>query len=153
MIAYLRDFAMTYHLLGESFETFVPWSKVDTLVHETKNRILQEHQSRLLPGLPFVGSRVTQLYHEGACVYFYLCFSFEGVSNASEVFAELEKVARDEILKQGGSLSHHHGIGKLRARHLQELSVPTVSATIDAIKKAIDSDNIFGARNGPYAYS
>mmetsp|Transcript_40059 Transcript_40059/g.96714 ORF Transcript_40059/g.96714 Transcript_40059/m.96714 type:complete len:2288 (-) Transcript_40059:1058-7921(-) len=153
MIAYLRDFAMTYHLLGESFETFVPWSRVGTLVRETKNRILREHQSRLLPGLPFVGSRVTQLYHEGVCVYFYLCFSFEGVNNASAVFSELEKAARDEILKHGGSLSHHHGIGKIRAGHLKEVTAPTLSATIGAIKKAIDSDNIFGARNGPFAHA
>jgi alkyldihydroxyacetonephosphate synthase len=153
LIAYLRDFAMTYHLLAESFETFVPWSRVSTLIRETKNRILREHQLRLLPGLPFVGSRVTQLYHEGVCVYFYLCFSFEGVHNASEVFSELEKAARDEILKHGGSLSHHHGIGKLRAGHLKEVTAPTLSATIGAIKKAIDSDNIFGARNGPFAYA
>ena len=31
-----------------------------------------------------------------------------------KVFSEIEHNARDEILKQGGSLSHHHGIGKLR---------------------------------------
>jgi alkyldihydroxyacetonephosphate synthase len=151
MIAYLRDFAMTYHLLGESFETFVPWSKVETLIGATKARISQEHAIRLLPGLPFVGCRVTQLYHEGVCLYFYLCFSFDGVDNASEVFAELEKAARDEILDRGGSLSHHHGIGKLRAPLLKDRASPSYSDTIATIKKALDNDNIFGARNGTYS--
>merc|ERR1712008_186776 len=115
--------------------------------------ILKEHRSRLLPGLPFVGSRVTQLYHEGVCVYFYLCFNFEGISNASEVFSELEKAAREEIISNGGSLSHHHGIGKLRAEHLKDVTTPTLSATIGAIKDAIDSRNIFGARIGPFAHA
>jgi alkyldihydroxyacetonephosphate synthase len=151
MIAYLRDFAMTYHLLGESFETFVPWSRIETLISATKEKIAQEHVSRFLPGKPFVGCRVTQLYHEGVCLYFYLCFSFEGVDNASEIFSELEKAARSEILKQGGSLSHHHGIGKLRAPLLKERVSPALSKSIDSIKQAIDNDNIFGARNGHFA--
>lgn len=152
MIAYLRDFAMTYHLLGESFETFVPWSKIESLIGATKERIVSEHKSRLLPGIPFVGCRVTQLYHEGVCLYFYLCISFEGVENASEVFSELEKAARDEVLKEGGSLSHHHGVGKLRAPMLNGRSSVGFSDALSAIKKGIDSDNIFGARNGPFAF-
>jgi len=40
------------------------------------------------------------------------------VKNPSEVFAELERAARDEILRSGGSLSHHHGVGKLRREFL-----------------------------------
>jgi alkyldihydroxyacetonephosphate synthase len=84
-------------------------------------------------------------------LYFYLCFSFDGVDNASEVFAELEKAARDEILDRGGSLSHHHGIGKLRAPLLKDRASPSYSDTIATIKKALDNDNIFGARNGTYS--
>jgi len=32
---------------------------------------------------------------------------------------ELEHAARDEILKSGGSLSHHHGVGKIRRDFLR----------------------------------
>jgi alkyldihydroxyacetonephosphate synthase len=31
-IAYLRDFALSHHVLAESFETFVPWSKLGTAI-------------------------------------------------------------------------------------------------------------------------
>lgn len=151
MIAYLRDFAMTYHILGESFETFVQWSKIETLISATKERIIAEHTSRLLPGVPFIGCRVTQLYHEGACLYFYLCMSFDGVDRASSVFADLERAARDEILKQGGSLSHHHGLGKLRSSFAKLRSSPEFQNVVTSIKDSIDKDNIFGARNGLYA--
>jgi alkyldihydroxyacetonephosphate synthase len=151
MIAYLRDFALTYHMLGESFETFVPWSKIEALIEATKRRIAEEHQSQLLPGLPFVGCRVTQLYHEGACLYFYLCISIDGVDNGSEVFTALETAAREEILKHGGSLSHHHGIGKLKAPFLSGKSSQGFEKTVAMVKKGIDTDNIFGARNGLFA--
>jgi alkyldihydroxyacetonephosphate synthase len=150
MIAYLRDFAMTYHVMGESFETFVPWSKIDRLIPATKERIREEHRKRCLPGVPFVGCRVTQLYHEGVCLYFYLCISFDGVQNPSRVYSDLEAAARDEILKYGGSLSHHHGIGKKRAIPLRKRMSKAFGETLWGIKAAIDEDNIFGARNGPF---
>jgi alkyldihydroxyacetonephosphate synthase len=152
MIAYLRDFAMTYHILGESFETFVPWSKIESLIAATKKRIVAEHASRLLPGVPFVGCRVTQLYHEGACLYFYMCINFEGfVDQGSAVYADLERAAREEILKQGGSLSHHHGIGKLRSSFAKKRSSLGFGNVITSIKESMDKDNIFGARNGLFA--
>ena len=151
MIAYLRDFALTYHFLGESFESFVPWSKAEQAVDATKDRIDKEHRERCLPGRAFVGCRVTQLYHEGVCLYFYLCMSFDNVPNPSVVFAELEHAAREEVLRHGGSVSHHHGVGKVRATCLRGLdSVPWQDAKL-AVKRALDPNNVFGARNGPFA--
>lgn len=47
IIAYLQDFAHTYHFLGESFETFVPWSKVKNVMDATMDRIHKEHSGSL----------------------------------------------------------------------------------------------------------
>jgi alkyldihydroxyacetonephosphate synthase len=151
MIAYLRDFAMTYHFLGESFETFAPWSKVEAIVHATKECIIKEHTARCLPGVPFVGCRVTQLYHEGVCLYFYLCMNFEKVGSASQVFSQIERAARSEILLHGGSLSHHHGIGKVRSSFLDEINSPALQGAMKSVKQGMDPDNIFAARNGAFA--
>jgi len=106
-IAYLRDFALSYNILAESFETFVPWSQLVSLVQLTKERIEHEYQQRLLPGRPMISARVTQLYDNGACVYFYFCMSGEGIQDPSRVYSEIEHAARDTIMKAGGSLSHH----------------------------------------------
>jgi alkyldihydroxyacetonephosphate synthase len=149
LIAYLRDFAMNYHYLGDSFETFAPWSKLSSIIQAAKDRIRHEHEKRLIPGKPFIGCRVTQLYHEGACLYFYFALSSENVPNACNVFAEIEHAARSEILKQGGSLSHHHGVGKVRAPFLSSINSPALQSTMLAIKKGMDPDNVFGIRNGP----
>ncbi|HEU4428211.1 MAG TPA: FAD-binding oxidoreductase, partial [Myxococcota bacterium] len=114
-IAYIRDFMMEHWLVAESFETTVPWSQALAVCNNVKRRIHEEHAARGLPGKPFISVRVTQLYESGVCLYFYFAFYYKGVEHPSEVFAELERAARDEILKSGGSLSHHHGIGKLRS--------------------------------------
>jgi alkyldihydroxyacetonephosphate synthase len=150
-IAYLRDFALNYNILGESFETFVPWSKLKYLIDKTKERIRTEHRKRSLPGAPFVCSRVTQLYDEGACVYFYFCMDIRGVSDPSKTFSSIEECARQEILDAGGSLSHHHGIGKLRAPFVRQVYSDEYVNSIVAIKNALDPNNVFGARNGVLA--
>ena len=150
-IAYLRDFAMTYYCLGESFETFVPWSKLEEVVYGTKQRIIKEHQVRYLPGKPFISCRVTQLYDEGVCLYFYVCIYFHNVANPSGVFGELEAAAREEILKRGGNLSHHHGIGKLRSRFMSHVNPEPFSNVLQGIKKSFDPENVFGARNGAFS--
>ncbi len=42
VIAYLRDLAFEYKYVAESFETSVPWSCVEDLCRNTKDRILAE---------------------------------------------------------------------------------------------------------------
>jgi alkyldihydroxyacetonephosphate synthase len=113
-IAYIRDFLMNYYIIAESFETSVSWSNALALCENVKRRLAEEHSRRGLPGKSFLSARVTQLYRTGVCIYFYYGFYYKGIPNPHEVYLELRNIAREEILKSGGSLSHHHGVGKLR---------------------------------------
>jgi alkyldihydroxyacetonephosphate synthase len=146
-IAYIRDFVMNYYLLAESFETSVPWTKARSLCENVKRRLYTEHAKRGLPGRPFVTCRVTQVYQTGVCVYFYFGYYFKGLKNPSEVFAEMETAARQEILANGGSLSHHHGIGKLREGFLKDIKSPATLKFNELSKQAVDPLNIFGSGN------
>ena len=146
-IAYIRDFVMQLGVLGESFETSVSWSEALVLCDRVKARVHKEHAARKLPGRPFVTCRITQLYHTGVAVYFYLGFSVDGVEDPLAAYLAIEHAARDEILECGGSLSHHHGIGKIRAEFLPRTLSPTARAWTAAVKRAIDPQNILGAGN------
>jgi alkyldihydroxyacetonephosphate synthase len=146
-IAYIRDFMMHHHVLAESFETAVSWSQCVAMIQNVKQRLWQEHAKRGLPGKPFVSARVTQLYETGVCVYFYFAFYARDVEDASEVYAELERGAREEILRSGGSLSHHHGVGKLRQRFLPAIFSPAALAWREGLKRAVDPDDVFGCAN------
>jgi len=146
-IAYLRDFVMRHWILGESFETSVPWSRVLELCENVKRRLTEECAARRVPGRPFVTARVTQVYQTGVCVYFYFGFYHKGLARPVEIFAELERSARDEILRSGGSLSHHHGVGKLRSGFLPRVFSPAALAWSSEVKRAVDPGNIFGIAN------
>jgi alkyldihydroxyacetonephosphate synthase len=146
-IAYLRDWILNHWLIAESFETSVPWSQALSLCENVKRRIHDECRRRDIPGTPFVTCRVTQVYDTGVCIYFYLAFYFKGVPHPSETYAEIERAARDEVLRSGGSLSHHHGVGKLRRGFLPRVASPGVLAFAREIKAAVDPRNVFGAGN------
>jgi alkyldihydroxyacetonephosphate synthase len=146
-IAYIRDFVMKHHVLAESFETSVAWSRIEAVCSNVRRRVEDEHRARALPGKPFLSCRVTQLYDTGVCIYFYLAYYFKGVADPAGTFAEIERAAREEILAAGGSLSHHHGVGKIRQRFLPEVQPPLAASLVTAAKQALDPTNVFGARN------
>ncbi len=143
-IAYLRDFVMGFGVLAESFETTVSWTDVVTLCTRVKQRLLDEFAQLGLPGRPFITARVTQLYDSGVCVYFYLGIHHGTAEHPVEAFATLEQAARDEILRNGGSLSHHHGVGRLRRAFLPRVLSPAARSWSDAVKKAVDPHHLFG---------
>jgi alkyldihydroxyacetonephosphate synthase len=146
-IAYIRDFVMKHYILGESFETSVPWSQALNLCENVKKRVTEECEKRRLPGKPFLTCRVTQIYNTGVCIYFYFGFCYQGVKNPDHVYEQIEMAAREEILKWGGSLSHHHGIGKIRQHFLKNICSETVLNWNQQTKRALDPQNIFGSAN------
>ena len=152
-IAYIRDFVMNYYILAESFETSVPWSQTLALCRNVKRRIQEEYTKRSLPGNPFISCRVTQVYPTGVCVYFYFAYYYKGVTNPTVVYSELEWAARDEILRSGGSLSHHHGIGKLRQHFLPNIMSPATLVWNQEAKRAVDPRNVFGCANQLVAHN
>jgi alkyldihydroxyacetonephosphate synthase len=150
-IAYLRDWILNHWLLAESFETSASWTDALAVCNNVKRRLEEEHRKRNLPGKPFMSCRVTQVYPTGVCIYFYYAYYFKGVDNPSETFSAIEHAARDEVLKSGGSLSHHHGIGKIRRDFLPRVLSPGMLEWEKEIKKAVDPGNVFGADNQGFA--
>uniref|UniRef100_A0A452QP61 Alkylglycerone-phosphate synthase n=1 Tax=Ursus americanus TaxID=9643 RepID=A0A452QP61_URSAM len=109
VIAYIRDLGLEYYVLGESFETSAPWDRVVDLCRNVKERITRECKEKGVQFAPLSTCRVTQTYDAGACIYFYFAFNYRGISDPLTVFEQTEAAAREEILANGGSLSHHHG--------------------------------------------
>jgi alkyldihydroxyacetonephosphate synthase len=146
-IAYIRDFLMNYYIIAESFETSCAWSDALKICENVKRVLQEEYTRRGLPGKPFVTSRITQVYRTGVAIYFYFGFYYKGVENPSHVYLELENIARAEILRSGGSLSHHHGVGKIRQAFLPEIMSETTMKLKRELKNSFDPKNIFASGN------
>ncbi len=150
-IAYIRDFMADYHVTGETYETTVPWDRIDDVLKSVEQKAAELHKAYGLPGKPYVSPRITQLYHTGVCVYFTHGFSGKGVDNPDRIFSKIEHELRETILANGGSLSHHHGIGKLRKDFMPGTLSETSIELLREVKQAHDPQNIFGIRNNVFA--
>ncbi|MBT3229640.1 MAG: FAD-binding oxidoreductase [Candidatus Marinimicrobia bacterium] len=150
-IAYIRDFMTKYHIVGETMETSVPWSKVNDVCEAAKNTLNELHKKHNIPGTPYLSYRVPQIYHTGVCIYFMFAINVKGVSNPIDIFTSMEHSMRKAIMENGGTISHHHGVGKLRKDFMKGTISPTSIELLKQIKSSHDPKNIFGVRNNVFA--
>jgi alkyldihydroxyacetonephosphate synthase len=146
-IAYLRDFGMEYSVIGESFETSVPWDRVLILCRRVKRLLRDEKEKHDIKYPIYASARVTQVYDTGVCIYFYFGFNSRGMSDPLHVYDAIERAARDEIIACGGSISHHHGVGKIRKTWYPATVGQVGLSLFRALKRELDPQNTFGAGN------
>lgn len=87
------------------------------------------------------------MYDTGACVYIYFGFIYQGLDDPVKAYSDIEDAAREEIMKHGGSISHHHGVGKLRKKYLPGSIGNTGIKMLKGLKNTIDPNNIFATGN------
>ena len=146
-IAYIRDLTFEHWAIAESFETSVPWSRAMELYDRVRDRVTKEHKALGLPGKVFFTGRITQVYPTGVAMYFYMGFYAKGVADPIKAYGRLEHVAREEILASGGTLSHHHGVGKIRQDFLPDIYSKGALTVTQKVKTALDPTNVFAAGN------
>ena len=147
VIAYIRDFLMDYHCIGETLETTIQWDRVSVLGKALETVLYDQHQQHNLPGKPYLSYRVTQLYHSSVCVYIMFGIYTKGVEQPEEIFKQVEEKMREKVLEHGGSISHHHGVGKLRKKFIGDTMSKEHVQLAGAIKKQLDPNNVFGVKN------
>ncbi|CAF4869693.1 unnamed protein product [Pieris macdunnoughi] len=146
VIAYIRDLALEYDIVAESFETSVPWERTLILCRNTKRRVISECKARNVSHY-LISCRLTQTYDAGCCIYFYFGFNSAGCADPLRTYEEIEEAARDEIIACGGSISHHHGVGKLRKKWYTQTVSEAGRRLLYAAKTALDPENIFALDN------
>lgn len=89
--------------------------------------------------------RISQIYHDGVCIYLY--YGIAPCENQFKVFEDLASVVKDSVKKSGGSLSHHHGIGKKNALKYSKGLSSVSKEMLRSLKQKIDPKNIFAVGN------
>ena len=149
-IAYIRDFFMDQNIIGETLESAVPWSDVIKVSEAVTRKLKELHKANNLPGSFLFGSRLSKVYHSGACMYNTIAMSFRGVENPEKVFGEIEHALRKTIIENGGSISHHHGVGKLRKDFIPNMVSEGSVQVVKDIKNSQDPTNVFGVANNVF---
>ena len=105
---YLRDELLDRGVMVETLETATTWSRLRDLyvaVGDALRQSLATHGTT-----PIVMCHVSHLYPSGASLYFTFFSRQEG--SALQPWWEAKSAACEAILSGGGTLSHHHGVGR-----------------------------------------
>ena len=152
-IAYLRDFMLDYKIIGETFECSQSWNKVVDTTIRVRKRLELEHRKMLdkysdLPYCkPFLSWRLTQFYDSCVVIYFMFGYYCGDSNNAVDSFLTIEHSLRDEIILCSGSISHHHGVGKIRKPFIRDHMHYDTVKTLMNIRGCIDTHGILQTGN------
>ncbi len=146
-IAYIRDFLNTLGIFGETMETSAPWSRIHDITGAVEAELRRMCVERGVAGTPYLSYRLSQSYRAGVCIYFTVGFCARGLEDPVRTFHEIEHRLREVVLEQGGSLSHHHGVGKIRQSFVSQVHSEASIEAVRALKRSLDPNDVFGAGN------
>ena len=93
-----------------------------------------------VPGTLAGSAHQSHAYVDGACLYFSLRGDVE-VEKRAEWYRAAWDAANAVLIKYGAALSHHHGVGLLRAPYMKD-ALGSAFPLLETVKKALDPDNL-----------
>lgn len=93
-----------------------------------------------VPGTLAGSAHQSHAYPDGACLYFSLRGDVD-VEKRAEWYRAAWDAANAVLIKYGAALSHHHGVGMLRAPYMKD-ALGSAFPLLEAVKKALDPDNL-----------
>jgi alkyldihydroxyacetonephosphate synthase len=136
---YLRDELLTHGVMVETLETATRWSNLLALHRAVSRAIADTLDAQGTPGL--VMCHVSHLYETGASLYFtFLARQREG--RELEQWQAVKRAAGDAIVGNGGTITHHHAIGRDHVPWMErEVGVGGLAA-LRALKDQLDPAGI-----------
>ena len=132
--AYLREPLMDLGIMTDTLETAVTWDKLIAVWKSAHEYVAKREKTVLM-------IHISHVYGNGANLYFTFLSPMQK-GNEEDDYKQFHKGLVDIILANGGSLSHHHGVGKVLAPWMEkELGKETVKL-MQAIKNHLDPNGI-----------
>jgi alkyldihydroxyacetonephosphate synthase len=137
---YTRDALVALGLISETFETACTWTAFDAL-HEGVVRAVLDTARAAGAWPAVVTCRFTHVYPDGPAPY----FTVLAVGQEPEQLAQWEAIkaaAGDAILAHGGTITHHHAVGRDHRRWYDRQRPDTFADALRAAKSAVDPAGI-----------
>ena len=136
---YLQDALICLGVIADTFETACTWTAFPQL-YASVNDAMTQALSRVCGG-GAVSCRFTHVYPDGPAPY----FTFIGKARAGAEltqWAELKQCASNALQAAGGTITHHHAVGRVhRDGYLRE-SPPAFIEALRAVKSQLDPSGL-----------
>ena len=136
---YGRDAMVSMSIIADTFETACTWSNFDALhagVVEAVEKVLAD-----VCGGGWVTCRFTHVYPDGPAPYF--TFLAPGRPGSElEQWAEIKAAASDAVIAHGGTITHHHAVGRDHRPWYDRQRPDPFATALRAAKAALDPAGI-----------
>ncbi len=133
----------TQHL-GYTTEVSINWSHVTELYEAVLGRIRAEFPH--LDDLTMLGAHSSHSYQTGTNLYFVYDYHIncEPRAEINEYHIPLNAIIVEESIRLGGSMVHHHGVGKYRTPWVRQ-EHGTAFGMLETLKRGFDPNGIMNA--------
>jgi alkyldihydroxyacetonephosphate synthase len=133
---YLRDTLVAAGILAETFETAITWDRFADLVERVRADVREA-----LGGEGAVTCRLTHVYPDGAAPYFTVLAPGRRGQELDQ-WSELKQAASEAITAAGGTITHHHAVGRDHRPWYDRQRPEPFAAALRAAKSALDPAGI-----------
>lgn len=133
---YGRDAVARAGAVVDTFETACTWDRFAQL-HTTVTEAVQDAAQSVTGGRASITCRFTHVYPDGPAPYFTVMAP--GVPGAQvEIWDAIKAAASDALLAAGGTITHHHAVGRDHRRWYERQAPSEFLGALRAVKREFD---------------
>jgi alkyldihydroxyacetonephosphate synthase len=136
---YLRDVLVSFGVIAETFETACTWEAFPDL-HRRVVAAVQDVLAQVCGGGQ-VGMRVTHVYPDGPAPYYTVLAPGRTGSLVAQ-WDEVKAAASEAITAAGGTITHHHAVGRTHRPGYDDQRPAPFAAALAAAKHAVDPHDV-----------
>jgi alkyldihydroxyacetonephosphate synthase len=136
---YLQSALVSIGVLCDTFETACTWAAFPALDAAVRAAVGAALASECGGGL--VTCRFTHVYPDGPAPY----YTFLGAARPGAELAQwqvIKRAASDALAAHGGTITHHHAVGRVHKPWYERERPPLFAAALAAVKRELDPDGI-----------
>eukprot|EP01062_Namystynia_karyoxenos_P082346 TRINITY_DN925_c0_g4_i1.p1 TRINITY_DN925_c0_g4~~TRINITY_DN925_c0_g4_i1.p1 ORF type:complete len:629 (+),score=197.94 TRINITY_DN925_c0_g4_i1:80-1966(+) len=139
-LPYIRDWTLDNGLWSDVLETQTDYARALTLWKEVKEAVHAQWQKQGRRG--WIGCHMAHQYKTGSCLYFTFAAEQVDERDIGDRFLPLKMAATEAIIRNGGALTHHHGVGYEHVPWVQRVYGRAGTHLMQAIKASVDPKGI-----------
>lgn len=136
---HMRDDLLDYGIIIDTLETGVTWENLQRVYEGARSFVKQRPQTLCM-------THCSHFYPQGTNLYFIFLLRAE----SEEEFVRFRSGVVDRIVECGGSISHHHGVGRLFAPWMEKHLGREQIDVLRALKRHFDPNDIMNPGGGMF---
>lgn len=132
---YLQSALVSIGVLADTFETACTWDRLPAFHAAVTDAAAAALRRTVGGGL--VACRFTHVYPDGAAPY----YTFVAPTRAGDelaIWREVKAAVSDAIIASGGTITHHHAVGRVHRPWHERERPPLHAAALAAVKRELD---------------